>query len=483
MKPITFAYSLLTLAVLLGGCSLGKPAESIEVEAPANYREIAAENADRWKLAEPADGKDRGHWWRVFADPKLEQLILQAEQASPTLTVAFARVQEARAQAGMAKADGALQLGVGAGPTRQATARSSQTRLRANLNASYEVDLFGALKDNSRAAALEAMGEEAAYRSVLLALQADVARSYFSLGALDSEIAVLTETIGLRQEALQMVQRQFDAGDRSELETAQARTELASAQASLEAVTRQRASQDHALAVLVGKPPAAFSLTVGGLRSSRMQVPAGLPSELLERRPDIAQAQRRMAAASARIGVAKAAFFPRLVLTASGGFESSDLNDLFKWSSRSWVLGPLLGTVMNMPLLDGGRNQSGLDKANAQYDGAVAAYRQQVLVAFKDVEDSLSDIRTLDRELAFQDEAVNAAGRAAALADTRYRNGSTSYFESIDAQRSSLDAQRAQVQVAGERSRAYVRLITALGGGWVDTPGAAQAQLAKVTEH
>lgn len=327
------------------------------------------------------------------------------------------------------------------------------------------------------------MGEEAAYRSVLLALQADVARSYFSLGALDSEIAVLTQTIGLRQEALQMVQRQFDAGDRSELETAQARTELASAQASLEAVMRQRASQDHALAVLVGKPPAAFSLTAGGLHSSTVQVPAGLPSELLERRPDIAQAQRRMAAASARIGVAKAAFFPRLVLTASGGFESSDLNDLFKWSSRSWVLGPLLGTVLNMPLLDGGRNQAGLDKANARYDGAVAAYRRQVLVAFKDVEDSLSDIRTLDRELAFQDEAVNAAGRAAALADTRYRNGSTSYFESIDAQRSSLDAQRAQVQVAGERSRAYVRLITALGGGWVDTPGSAPAQLAKVTEH
>ncbi|MNH06488.1 Outer membrane protein OprM precursor [compost metagenome] len=147
------------------------------------------------------------------------------------------------------------------------------------------------------------------------------------------------------------------------------------------------------------------------------------------------------------------------------------------------MLGPLLGTVLNMPLLDGGRNQAGLDKANARYDGAVAAYRRQVLVAFKDVEDSLSDIRTLDRELAFQDEAVNAAGRAAALADTRYRNGSTSYFESIDAQRSSLDAQRAQVQVAGERSRAYVRLITALGGGWVDTPGSAPAQLAKVTEH
>lgn len=154
MKPITFTYSLLSLAVLLSGCSLGKPAESIEVDIPASYREIAAENADRWKLAEPADGKDRGHWWRVFADPRLERLILQAEQASPTLTVAFARVQEARAQAGMARADSALQLGVGAGPTRQGTARSTQTRLRAQLNASYEVDLFGALHDNSRAAAL-----------------------------------------------------------------------------------------------------------------------------------------------------------------------------------------------------------------------------------------------------------------------------------------------------------------------------------------
>lgn len=466
MKNLKSAYSLMALSVVLAGCSLSKPPEQVEVVVPAGYQELARENAQRWKVAEPADAVDRGQWWAALGDAQLSALIVKASAANPSLDLALARVEEARALAGLAKADSGLQLGLGAGPTRQGSAQASQTTLRAQLNAGYEVDLFGGLADNTRAATLEAMGEEAAYRSVLLTLQADVAQTYYSLRALDSEVAVLEQGIGLRRESLQMVQRQFDSGDRSELETAQARTELAVAQAALEAALRTRAVLDHSLATLLGLPPAAYSSAAAALVPRHMQIPAGLPSQLLERRPDIAQAQRQLAAASARIGVAKAAFFPRLVLTASGGFESSDLNDLFKWSSRSWLLGPLLGTVLNMPLLDGGRNQANLDRADARYDGAVAAYKGKVLTAFKEVEDSLSDIRTLERELAFQDEAVASAGRAATLADSRYRNGATSYFESIDAQRSQLETQRAQVQVAGERARAYVRLIKALGGGW-----------------
>jgi multidrug efflux system outer membrane protein len=366
----------------------------------------------------------------------------------------------------VAEADTRFQLGLGAGPTRQRTSDSAQTTLRTQLNAAYEVDLFGGLADNVRAATLDAMGEEAAYQSVLLALQSDVAQTYFSLRTLDSEMTILENTIDLRRESLDMVQRQFDAGDRSELETAQARTELATTQASLEAVRRDRSANEHALAVLLGKPASNFTLTDAPLVTREVDIPAGLPSALLERRPDIAQAQRQLAAASARVGVAKSAFFPRLVLTAAGGFESSDLNDLFQWSSRSWLFGPLVGTVLNMPLLDGGRNQANLDKADARYEGAVASYKNQVLIGFKEVEDSLSAIRTLNRELAYQDQAMEAANRAASLADARYISGSTSYFESIDAQRTRLVTHRVRAQVAGQRAKAYVSLIKALGGGW-----------------
>lgn len=459
-------FSLLSFGVMLAGCSLSKPAETVPVDVPMNYREIAQENAHRWKVGEPSDAMDRGQWWEVFGDVQLTELVLEASRANPTLTVALSRVREARALAGMARADSRLQADLGAGPTRQRTHDSSETSLRAQANFSYEVDLFGGLADNTRAATLDAMGEEAAYRSVLLALQAEVAQTFFSLRTLDSQIAILGNTIDLRRESLRMVQSQYDMGDRSDLETAQAQTELANSQAALEAARRERSAQDHALAVLLGKPPAIVTLVVSPLEVNQVDIPVGLPSDLLERRPDIAQAQRQLAAASARIGVAKSAFFPKLLLTGSGGFESSDLGDLFKWSSRSWLLGPLVGTVLNAPLLDGGRNQANLDRADAQYDGAVASYRTQVLIGFKEVEDSLSDIGTLNRELSFHDQAVEAAKRAASLANARYSNGSTSYFESIDAQRTSLSAQLAQTQVSGLRAKAYVGLIKALGGGW-----------------
>ncbi|HZV97804.1 MAG TPA: efflux transporter outer membrane subunit, partial [Methylophilaceae bacterium] len=271
----------------------------------------------------------------------------------------------------------------------------------------------------------------------------------------------------LRQEEVRLVQYRYELGDISELDVAKAKAELAIVQAEAEGVTRIRAQQDHALAVLLGRAPAQFTLTTAPLlEQTLVVVPAGLPSDLLERRPDIAQAQRELAAASARIGVAKAAFFPRLVLTGNAGYASSDLGDLFKWSSRSWLLGPLIGTALSLPILDGGRNQANLSRANAEYEGQVANYRQRVLVGFQEVEDNLSALSTLDRQLGFQDEAIAAARTAARLADVRYRNGSASYFEVIDAQRTLLLAERAKSQSLGQRSIASVGLIRALGGGW-----------------
>ena len=296
----------------------------------------------------------------MFDDSDLTGLIMAATQSNSTLAVALARVKEARAIAGIVDANRAVQVGAGFGPTRAGDAAGTTTQWRAQLNAAYEVDLFGRLSDTSRAARLDAHAQEAAYRSVLLALQADVAQQYFSIRSLDTELDVLQRTIKLREDALRLVQHRYDAGDTSELDVAQAKTELSTARAEEERVKRARALRDHALAILLGLPPSNFTLAPAPLRPVMVTVPAGLPSDLLQRRPDIAQAQRQLAAASARIGAAKAAFFPSLSLTGTAGYESNELRNLFNWSSRSWLLGPLVGTVLNLPLLDGGRNKSNL---------------------------------------------------------------------------------------------------------------------------
>jgi multidrug efflux system outer membrane protein len=466
MTRYNWKLTALAATLVLAGCSTVKPPEQVTLDLPAQYREAAGlEGA--WKAAAPADQADRGEWWKIYDDAELNGLITQATEANPGLAIALARVKEARATAGVVDANRGFQLNGGIGPTRlRDSTTSPTTEWRAQVNASYEVDLIGRLSDESRAAKLDAEGQEAAYRSVLLALQADVAQQYFSIRSLDSELAILEKTIALRREEVRLVQVRFDMGDTSELDVAKASTELSIVQAEAESVKRLRAQQDHALAILLGKAPAQFTLAFASLQPSTVVVPAGLPSELLERRPDIAQAQRQLAAASARVGVAKAAFFPKLVLTGSGGYASDELSELFKWSSRSWLLGPLVGTALSLPIFDGGRNKANLARADAGYETQVANYRQQVLVGFQEVENNLSALRTLDRQIGFQDEAIASAKRASHLAEVRYSNGSASYFEVIDAQRTSLAAERAQSQSMGQRSVASVGLIRALGGGW-----------------
>ncbi len=470
MKTVNWKLTAISALLLLAGCSTLKPPETVQLDFPAEYREAA--NLDgAWKQAVPADYVDRGQWWLIFNNAELDELIDEATQSSPTLSIALARVKEARANAGIVDANRGFQLNGGIGPTRlrdPVPSGNAQpvTEWRAQLNASYEVDLISRLSDESRAAKLDAEGQEAAYRSVLLALQADVAQQYFSIRALDSELATLQKNIQLRQKELELVEYRYSVGDISRLDVAKAQTELSVVRAEVESVKRQRALQDHALAVLLGKSPSQFTLAVAPIQPTSVIVPAGLPSDLLERRPDIAQAQRQLAAASARVGAAKAAFFPKLVLTGAAGYESNELHDLFKWSSRSWLLGPLVGTALSLPIFDGGRNKANLARANAGYESQVGNYRQQVLVGFQDVENSLSAIRTLDKQIEYQNEAITSANEAAQLAETRYKNGSYSYFEVIDAQRTSLSAERAQSQSLGQRSMASVALIRALGGGW-----------------
>lgn len=476
----------LTAALVLAGCSLAPVYERPAVETPAAFKELDPAAAARWQAAAPAEHQHRGQWWKVFADDTLDALEIQALAANQDLQAAAARLTQARALEGSARADRLPQVNASFGPTRQRASPASQglehdasvspqTLWRAQADIAYEVDLFGRVASSVEAATAGTEQQEALFRSVLLALQADVAQAYFEIRALDAEQALYRGTVDLRREALRLIERRFEAGDIGELDVARARTELASAQSESLGIARRRAIAEHALATLLGKSPAEFSLPPQPLARVAVAVPPGLPSSLLERRPDIAAAERAMAAANARIGVARAAFFPRLSLTGALGYESAELGDLFDWSSRTFLLGPLAGGILSLPLFDGGRRQAELDRSRAAYEEDVARYRQTVLNAFREVEDNLAALRIIGDQTRAQDEAVSAAERAARLSQLQYREGATSYFEVIDADRSVLQQRRLAVQLDSERARAAVGLIRALGGGWEAPPAAAAA--------
>lgn len=478
-KPLLTS-ALLASLLILAGCSLAPTYQRPETAVPAAYKEAPPADpaiGEQWKLAQPSDAVARGEWWQVFGDATLNELEQQALAANQSLKAAAARLGQARALEKNARAALFPQVGVGFGPTRQQASPASQglpadadtsatTLWRGQATFAWEADLFGRLGSAADAARLDAERDEALFRSTLLSLQADVAQAYFLVRELDGLRALYADTVKLRQETLQLFQRRYDAGDIGELELARARTELASAEAEADGVARQRAVAEHALAILLGKTPAEFSLPPQAIVRLKVGVPAGLPSALLERRPDIAAAERSMAAANERIGAARAAYFPRISLTGSYGYESAGLGDLFKTASRTYVLGPLVGTLLSLPIFDGGARAAGVERANAAHQEAVANYRQSILQAFKEVEDNLAHLRILDGQNAAQDRAVSAAGRAAQLSHIQYREGAISYLSVIDADRSVLQQQRAAVTLDGERARATVNLVRALGGGW-----------------
>ena len=474
------AKAALILVALLAGCSLAPRYETPQTDFPARFKEAAElpeSERGMWKEATPAEHLPRGEWWRIFSDQTLDALQARARAANPVLQVAAARLEQARAIVGVARADQLPQAGASFGPSRQrpsaaalgapdGTDTSPRTVWRAEAFASYEIDLFGRIGDGVRAARHEAESAEAIYRSVLLALQADVAARYWELRAIDAELALLRDTVRLREQNVELTRQRYDAGVTSELDVARATTELETTRGEAIALERRRGEVEHALAVLVGEAPAAFSIAPRPLPQRVPRIPAGLPSQLLERRPDVAAAERALAAANARIGVARAAFFPVLQLTASGGYESGSLSDLFRWSSRTWLLGPLAGTILNTPIFTGGRLSADLDRAWAEYDEAVGRYRQTVLAAFAEVEDALIGLRLLGAQARANADALEAARRATEIAEARYRAGAANYLEVIDAQRSELAIRRLAVQIEGERHTATVALVRALGGGW-----------------
>jgi multidrug efflux system outer membrane protein len=456
----------LVAALVLAGCANVQTVEPVAAPAaPAAFKELDG----RWTQAQPAEAQARGEWWKTFGDPVLDELVVRADRNSTSVQLAAARLNQARALLRAADADRLPQVAVGAGANRSNTAIPGTTipttLLTAGASVAWEADVFGRLAKASQAAALDAQASEALLQSTRLLVQSDVAGAYFALRALDSERALVRQTVDAYRDTLRLTERRYQAGDVAELDLARVQTEVASTQSQALALDRQRAEVEHALAVLLGEVPSQFGLKAvgdaewGGLLPI---VPPGVPSTVLTRRPDVAAAQSSMLAAQKRVGVAQAAYFPDLSLTANGGFASSELGDLFKWSARSWGIGALL----SLPVFDGGRREAGVKGANAQWDAAAAGYREQVLVAFRDVEDQLSALRLLTDQASAQKQAVDAASRATVLSTSRYRNGYVSQLELLDARRSELANRRQALQVRAAQYQATVGLIRALGGGW-----------------
>ncbi len=452
-------------ALLFAGCTLGPNYVKPQEPLPLSFKEGAP-----WSEAAPKDQLAKGPWWELFGDPTLNELQRRAAAGSPSLQAAWARLDQARALAGLSRAEQVPRLDLT--PSAQ---RSRLTEERSGvaggwtgdsfslpLDLSYEIDLWGRVRRSVEAAQAGAAASAADLEAVRLALHAEVARSYFALRALDAESALLQRTVELRREALFLVQTRYANGIVSELDVARAETELAVTEAEAIGLQQARGEQEHALAVLLGESPSGFSLASAPLDLQPPAVAPGLPSQLLERRPDVAAAERQMAASNARIGVAKTAFFPAIRLTGSAGYASGELSGLFDWPSRVWALGP----AVSLPLFDGGRNRANLQRAEAAHAEAVANYRQQLLVAFREVEDGLLGLGRLAEQAQVQQRAMIAAQKAADLSDKRYRAGMVSYLEVVDSQRAALASERAAVQLLGRRLQTSVLLIKALGGGW-----------------
>jgi multidrug efflux system outer membrane protein len=459
----------LVLLVLLAGCSTAVPPidPATLPAAPARFKE---EGDSRWTIAAPAEAAPRGEWWKAFSDPVLDGLVERADAANTSIRIAAARLAQARAFVRSTEADRAPQISIDGGAARVGgivnnTAGPARGLYSAGANLSYEVDLFGRLARATDAAVLDAQAREALLQSARLLVHAQVAQIYLDLRATDTERALVRGTVVAYRETLSLTERRYRAGDVAELDVARARTEVAATESEGLALDRRRAELEHALAALVGEVASNFSIQADDWKTALPLIPAGVPGTVLTRRPDVSAAQRSMLASQQRVGVAKAAWFPSVALTATGGYASPELGDLFKWSSRAWGVGALF----SLPVFDGGRREAGIQNASAELDAQVALYREQILGAFKDVEDQLSALRLLAEQAGAQERAVTSAARSTALSDVRYRSGYVSQLDLLDAQRSELRNRRAALQVRSAQYQATVALVRALGGGWNST--------------
>jgi NodT family efflux transporter outer membrane factor (OMF) lipoprotein len=477
----------ITVALTAAACAVGPAYRRPEAPVPARYREpLPAHGAapEDWKPAEPADANARGKWWEVFGDPGLNGLEEQVSVSNQNIAQADAQFRGARAAARVARADLFPLVTADPSVTRGTTTRANSgttqsgaapavTTYSLPVDVSWEIDVFGRIRRNVEANVALAQASAGDLESVRLTMHAELAIDYFLLRGLDAQIRLLQTNATGYERARQLTADRHRQGVVSGVDVAQAETQLYTTRVQLTELTLSRAQLEHAIAILIGKAPGDFALEPVETEVSPPPLPAaGLPSELLERRPEIAASERRVAAANAEVGIAVAAFFPRLLLSASGGYGASTLADWFTLPSRFWSIGAsALAT-----LFQGGKRRAATDQAYAAYDAAVAAYRLTVLTAFQQVEDNLAAIRILADEAVDQARATEAAERALTLARSRYEGGITSYLEVVTAQSAALANERLSVDLQSRRMTASVNLIKALGGGWSVSGGTSEAK-------
>jgi len=455
-------------ALQLTGCVVGPKYHPPAVQAPPAYKE-----AGNWKPAQPNDQNLGGSWWTIFQDPQLNALEDQVNVSNQNLKAAEAQFRQARAALRYYRADYYPTVTYGASATREriSSRRPPATSIFDGINyndfvlpfsVSYQADVWGRVRKNVESYREQAQASAAELATVNLSMHADLAVDYFQARSLDAEEQLLNSTVKEYEQALELNENRFAGGIASEVEVEQARTQLETTRAQEIDVGVLRAQYEHAVAILTGKPPAEFSLPPLPLTAPPPQVPIAVPSELLERRPDIAAAERLVASANAQIGVAKSAYYPVISLGASGGFESSAITTLLNGPSGLWSVGlSVVGTAFDV-----GRRRVLNDQARAAYDYQVAAYRESVLSGFQQVEDNLAAVRILENEAKVQNEAVLAAQRSLDLSVMRYKGGVTSYLEVITAQSAALADEVTAVNILGRRMANTVLLIQALGGGW-----------------
>jgi NodT family efflux transporter outer membrane factor (OMF) lipoprotein len=464
-------------ATFLAGCTVGPKYKRPSAPATPAYKEPPPESFKEsalWKTSKPMADVLRGNWWEIFHDPQLSALEEQVNVANQNLKAAEGRFREARALVKYNRS--ALFPVISVAPTILSLRDSpnapyftlSSLRIPYTgefllpFDLSYEVDLWGRIRRTMAAAGEEAQATAADLQTLSLSLHAELAIDYFELRSTDAQIRVLDETVKAYSELVQLTTDLFHGGGAPETDVVQAQTQLDDARVQATDILVFRAQYEHAIAVLIGKPPAAFVLPPAPMNSEPPVIPVGLPSQLLERRPDIAAFERRVAEANEQIGIARAAYFPSLILSATGGLEGHNITNWLNWPSRFWAVGPTLAET----LFDAGRRRAVTNEARANYDATVANYRQTVLAAFQEVEDNLAALRVLEKEAEQQKNAVVEAGRAVELFRSRYEGGADPYLQVVTAQTIELLNERNAVDILRRRMDASVLLIKGLGGGW-----------------
>ena len=451
---------------LFGGCAVGPDYERPDAEVPQAYKEAGA-----WKLAQPQDEASRGKWWEIFKDPQLGALLEQVEISNQNVLASEAQFRRARSLLAASRAGYFPTVTAGASIVRSrspsglvggTTAGRTITNRSATLDAGWELDLWGRVRRTVESNEANAQASAADLAAARLSAQAALASNYFLLRVLDAQKQILDNNVAALQRSLDLTKNRYAAGVAAKVDLVQAETQLKSTLADAIDTGVQRAQLEHAIAILIGKPPAAFSLPPTPLAVTMPAVPPAVPSALLERRPDIAAAERTVAAANAQIGVAKAAYFPALSLSGTLGSRAADASQWFTVPSRFWSIGPAL----SLPLFDAGLRRAQTDQAIAAYDATVAEYRQAVLTGFQEVEDNLAALRILEEEAKVQEDAVRAARESVILTTNQYKAGTVSFLNVAVVQASQLNNERAAMVTLGRRLVAAVTMVKALGGGW-----------------